>query len=647
MAERKKELIKKKTSSSLDNIQSDELLKPRSASLNNIEELGTGTSPHASPKPDRHHLHLLSASPLKGLKKKLLKLSKSNTDITSSAQNNQESCDKKSQHDANLLLPHSSNNNGIETRSPREARKAWAKDEMRKKKSTAESNNVYNEISSATGGLKNSTHSTAMDRMNSVTSDTLSVTTTRERQRLSQDSTDQYIVVESQPYDDSQDSPSETDETDGFPAEEYTQQEMERLLKKIEKTKDELVQMQQTKDEYLKDFLKSADNNTENSAALKTKINFEKNNQKTNITIQTLQKRLEKYLMKKKELEENGIHGPKRIIRAVQDSVRSGASSLTGAVSKPLGSLNSFMKEKKASDKKNASTDNVSIHITQNDDDIERTVNINNNASDEDTSSCSAQVMGSGNQSDVECIYGNADQHMTALQREQIHLQNAQIEILKKENDELRDNYAKLKDDVDQLIHSVQEERYKNDQLNNELNDMYHQWNDLTELHQNEMSSLKQEMVQTLERIECMEYRFAERSGDIEEAVGSCETRITKMELQYHQQQQLLLSVDGYFDAGGNTKLLVSKLLSLVLNIFTIVLVVISTLSKIVMPFASTRTRMVTSTITIVCIILFVKHSDNSTLVTIFDLLRQFFQPIYHWLPNRTYDSVRESTEPR
>ena len=41
-----------------------------------------------------------------------------------------------------------------------------------------------------------------------------------------------------------------------------------------------------------------------------------------------------------------------------------------------------------------------------------------------------------------------------------------------------------------------------------------------------QMSGLKQEMDQTLERIECMEYRFSERSGDIEEAVGSCETRV-------------------------------------------------------------------------------------------------------------------------
>jgi len=61
------------------------------------------------------------------------------------------------------------------------------------------------------------------------------------------------------------------------------------------------------------------------------------------------------------------------------------------------------------------------------------------------------------------------------------------------------------------------------------------------------------------------------------------------MELQQQHQQQLLLSVDGYFDAGGNTKLLLSKLLSLVLSIFTIALLLLSTLSRIVMPFTSTR----------------------------------------------------------
>ena len=40
------------------------------------------------------------------------------------------------------------------------------------------------------------------------------------------------------------------------------------------------------------------------------------------------------------------------------------------------------------------------------------------------------------------------------------------------------------------------------------------------------MTGLKEEVDQTLERIECTEYRFSERSRDIEEAVGNCVTRV-------------------------------------------------------------------------------------------------------------------------
>ena len=65
--------------------------------------------------------------------------------------------------------------------------------------------------------------------------------------------------------------------------------------------------------------------------------------------------------------------------------------------------------------------------------------------------------------------------------------------------------------------------------------------------------------------------------------------QITKMELQQQQQQQLLLSVDGYFDAGGTTKALLTKLLSLVISLVAIVFYLISIASKIVMPFTTTR----------------------------------------------------------
>ena len=61
------------------------------------------------------------------------------------------------------------------------------------------------------------------------------------------------------------------------------------------------------------------------------------------------------------------------------------------------------------------------------------------------------------------------------------------------------------------------------------------------------------------------------------------------MELQQQHQQQLLLSVDSYFEGSGNARLLLSKFLSLIISIFAVLLVIISTVVRIVMPFASTR----------------------------------------------------------
>ena len=61
------------------------------------------------------------------------------------------------------------------------------------------------------------------------------------------------------------------------------------------------------------------------------------------------------------------------------------------------------------------------------------------------------------------------------------------------------------------------------------------------------------------------------------------------MELQQQQQQQMLLSVDNYFDGSGNAKVLLSKFLSLIVSLFAILHVLVSTAIKVVMPFCTTR----------------------------------------------------------
>lgn len=593
--------------------------KARSISLDNIDQYNTW--PSASPKVQRQHTHLLSTSPssifkFKGLKKKLhaFKLSKSNSDIT--AQN---------AADGNKIQPSYSGSNLNDSECSADVKKTHSKDEMRKKSRPGENNNISNSVS-LYDQLKEQSDRTDLSAGHNWHTSTSRVSS-------STDSNDPFIVVESFMNDDSYEdtaSQYETDEVDGgCPSEEYTAQEIERLLKKVERTREELIRMQATKDENVKEYLKTVDNVSESAVNQKSKMNFEKNNLKTNSSIQILQKKLEKYQQQLKALEERGIHGPRRIIRVVQDSVRSGASSITGAVSKPLESINQFMKK----EKKNSSFENVPYTNTHTDDETERHFfNNNANTSDDENNSSSS-----------------SNQQITALATDYVKTndrlytkQQERIDKLEKENEEFRESISSLKDGLETVMSSLQNEKYKTDQLRSQMDDMYNQWNDLTELHQNEMMGLKQEMDRTAEHIERIDYRFAERAGEIEEDVESCVTRITKMELEQHQNQQHSVSVDNYFD--GNAKQLLSKLLSLVISIFAILLVITSSFLKVILPFASTRSRIITVIVTISTIIILRRNSNHVIVQTVLYYANKLFEPIYDRLSTRTNEAGIDTT---
>ena len=63
----------------------------------------------------------------------------------------------------------------------------------------------------------------------------------------------------------------------------------------------------------------------------------------------------------------------------------------------------------------------------------------------------------------------------------------------------------------------LEEEKFKVDRLEEQIND-------LTELHQNEMSNLKQDMSSMEEKIE---YRLDERTTDLSDLVDNCQTRVS------------------------------------------------------------------------------------------------------------------------
>lgn len=71
--------------------------------------------------------------------------------------------------------------------------------------------------------------------------------------------------------------------------------------------------------------------------------------------------------------------------------------------------------------------------------------------------------------------------------------------------------------DIATLNHALQEERFKSERLEEQVND-------LTELHQNEVENLKQTVSDMEEKVQ---YQSEERLRDIHEMLESCQTKVS------------------------------------------------------------------------------------------------------------------------
>ena len=77
----------------------------------------------------------------------------------------------------------------------------------------------------------------------------------------------------------------------------------------------------------------------------------------------------------------------------------------------------------------------------------------------------------------------------------------------------------------------------------------------------------------------------------LQEAVESCLTRISKLELQ--QQQQQVVQLEGVENA--NARALLGKLINVILALMAVLLVFVSTMANFITPLMKTRTRVATS----------------------------------------------------
>ncbi|XP_043979053.1 transmembrane and coiled-coil domains protein 1b isoform X1 [Gambusia affinis] len=410
------------------------------------------------------------------------------------------------------------------------------------------------------------------------------------------------------------------DVVDSTPDPQRTKQAIAQLQQKILKLTEQIKIEQTARDDNVAEYLKLA-NNADKQQSARIKQVFEKKNQKSAQTIQQLQRKLEHYHRKLREVEHNGIpRQPKDVFRdmhqglkGVGAKVTGGLSSFSQATHSAAGAVVSKPREiASLLRNKFGSADNIAALK----DSLEET------PGEEGAYPGGSRPLGTG-QLQSSPRYGSEDDCSSATSGSAganstpgapggppssrgNTLDNAQgsgFDALLHEIHELRDNQGRLEESFENLkshyqrdytviMEALQEERYRCERLEEQLND-------LTELHQNEILNLKQELASMEEKIA---YQSYERARDIQEALEACQTRISKMELQQQQQQV----VEGLENATART--LLGKLINILLAVMAVLLVFVSTVANCVVPLMKTRSRTLSTLLLVILLAFLWRH---------------------------------------
>ncbi|NXG06026.1 TMCC1 protein, partial [Sakesphorus luctuosus] len=421
------------------------------------------------------------------------------------------------------------------------------------------------------------------------------------------------------------------DSVDGTPDPQRTKVAITHLQQKILKLTEQIKIEQTARDDNVAEYLKLA-NNADKQQSARIKQVFEKKNQKSAQTILQLQKKLEHYHRKLREIEQNGIpRQPKDVFRdmhqglkdvgakvtgfseGVVDSVKGGLSSFSQATHSAAGAVVSKPREIASLIRnKFGSADNIanlkdSLEEGQEDGTGGKALGIIQNfqsspkyGSEEDCSSATSGSVGANSTT-------GGPVGASSSKTNTLDMQSSGFDAILHEIQEIRETQARLEESFEDLkvryqrdytliMQTLQEERYRCERLEEQLND-------LTELHQNEILNLKQELASMEEKIA---YQSYERARDIQEALEACQTRISKMELQ--QQQQQVVQLEGLENATARN--LLGKFINILLAVMAVLLVFVSTVANCVVPLMKTRNRTFSTLFIVVFIAFLWKHWD-------------------------------------
>lgn len=417
-------------------------------------------------------------------------------------------------------------------------------------------------------------------------------------------------------------------------------QAIENVQKKITKTRDSIRIEQTTRDENVNEYLKVAAGADKQQLA-RIKTVFEKKNQKSAHNIAQLQKKLDSYTKKLRNWEMNGAPAshrqPREVLRDmgqglknVGGNIRDGITGFSGSVmSKPREFAHLIKNKFGSADNINTLSHGSTFYVNEQ----QRTGNGDNTSVDDEKQHHGSATLpggcslGSGHsgvpvkfpsEEGSECSSVTSESgpgsrgqtHTCPTNNSAFSLKSifAELQEHRETFDRMReklDNVKTLQQEVTYLSNSLQEERFRCERLEEQIND-------LTELHQNEVENLKQTITDMEEKVQ---YQSEDRLRDIHEMLESCQTKIWKMEHQQQQHQQYV-TLEGLDNS--NARALVVKLINVVLTVLQVILLLVATGAGIMMPFLRTscnkphcfmcRVRILTTTFVVLGIVFVLKQ---------------------------------------
>ncbi|KAJ8924707.1 hypothetical protein NQ315_000858 [Exocentrus adspersus] len=410
------------------------------------------------------------------------------------------------------------------------------------------------------------------------------------------------------------------DEADGIDPK--TNAVLEHLGNKIIRVRDLIRTEQKLRDDNVNEYLKLAAN-ADKQQVQRIKAVFEKKNQKSAQVISQLQKKLDIYQKRVHELETHGVvqsHRPREVLRDMGQGLKNVGGNIRDGISYVGGSVMSKPREFAHLIKnKFGSADNISQlstwYIGPGATGSEGSGANGGSEQGDKVHHGSATLpatlhmatsqgsMGQGHQrtkfpSDEgsECSsvtsdsIGRYDRPQESCHQDTFIDINKKIRTVQEQIDSFRENFDTVKtlqSEIQFLNVALQEERFRCERLEEQIND-------LTELHQNEVENLKQAMADMEEKVQ---YQSEERLRDIHEMLEHCQTKIQKMEHQALQQQQYV-TLEGLDNS--NARALVVKLINVLLTVLQVILLLVATGAGIIMPFLRTRLRILSTVVLVV-----------------------------------------------